>query len=109
MAHPSASDTMDINQQKLSVSSVELDTSIFTDPHFLAAARTFQDHIFSNWTSAAHAEGLKRFQEGVCTGKLSVAWKDEVWESQNRSTPPEQGQLRTNGSSESAGRTGLVG
>ncbi|KAJ7054477.1 hypothetical protein C8F01DRAFT_1163505 [Mycena amicta] len=52
--------------------------SVFTDPHFLAAARTFQDHLFSNWFSDAHTEKLQKYVEGTTAGTLAAPWKDEA-------------------------------
>ncbi|KAG5653885.1 hypothetical protein H0H81_009707 [Sphagnurus paluster] len=79
--HPSAaeaeSDVMAIDAMG------EVDTSLFTDPHFLAAAHTLQDHIYSDWMSDAHALKVKRFEEGVRDGTMAAAWKDEVWERNN--------------------------
>ena len=63
-----------------SVSSALVDLSTFTDPHFLAAARTFQDHLYSGWLTEAHAEKVKKFQTETRLGTLHVPWKDEVWE-----------------------------
>lgn len=57
-----------------------LNPSIFNDPHFLAAAHTFQDHIYSNWLSDAHAEKVRMFQDAIGHGTLAAPWKDEVWE-----------------------------
>lgn len=59
---------------------------IFHDSHFVAAANTFQDHIFSGWRSEAQADLLARFDQGVRNGTVHAPWKDEVWESTN---PPE--------------------
>jgi len=58
----------------------ELNPSIFNDPHFLAAAHTFQDHMYSNWLSDGHAEKVRMFQDGIRDGSLAAPWKDEVWE-----------------------------
>jgi hypothetical protein len=54
--------------------------TFFTDSHFFAAAHTWQDHIFSKWTSPEHAEKVKIYTEGVRNGTLAAPWKDEVWE-----------------------------
>ncbi|KIM37513.1 hypothetical protein M413DRAFT_423424 [Hebeloma cylindrosporum] len=61
----------------------ELNLSVFTDPHFLAAARTFQDHLYLGWFTDAHAEKVRQFQEGVMKGTMSAPWKDEIWERDN--------------------------
>ena len=62
----------------------ELNLSIFTDPHFLAASRTFQDHLYFGWFSAAHLEKVRDFQETVRNGTLAAPWKDEVWNREHR-------------------------
>lgn len=59
-----------------------IDPSVFTDPHFLAALLTFQDHLYSGWMTEAHNEKLCAFKEGLADGTLHVPYKDEVW-SQN--------------------------
>lgn len=61
----------------------ELNFAFFTDPHFLAAMRTFQDHLYLNWFTDAHLEKVRQFQEGVTKGTLSAPWKDEEWERHN--------------------------
>lgn len=81
--HPSAVNSMVVDQ---STRSDTLDTSVFTDPHFLAAAHTFQDHLYSNWLSDAHAEKVKQFEAGTRDGTLAAPWKDESWEKDNKAT-----------------------
>jgi hypothetical protein len=61
----------------------ELNLSVFTDPHFLAAARTFQDHLYFGWLTDAHVEKVRQFQAGVVSGEMAAPWKDEVWERDN--------------------------
>ena len=61
----------------------ELNLSIFSNPHFLAASRTFQDHLYLGWFSATHLEKVKDFQEAVQNGTLAAPWKDEVWDREN--------------------------
>lgn len=56
-----------------------MDPNIFTDPHFLAAAHTFQDHIFTGWTTDGHIEKRRKFEAGVEDGSMHAPWKDEVW------------------------------
>ena len=63
----------------------ELNLGIFFDPHFMAASRTFQDHLYLGWFSAAHREKVKSFQEGVRNGTLAAPWKDEVWNREHQS------------------------
>ena len=57
----------------------ELNLGIFSDAHFLAASRTFQDHLYFGWFSAAHREKVRDFEETVRNGTLAAPWKDEVW------------------------------
>jgi hypothetical protein len=61
-----------------------IDTSLFTDAHFLAAAHTLQDHIYSNWLSDTHVEKVKKYEQGIKDGSLAAPWKDEVWERDNQ-------------------------
>ncbi|KAJ7253777.1 Asx homology domain-containing protein [Mycena haematopus] len=77
--HPAATDSMDVE----STGSGTIDPSVFTDSHFLAAAHTFQDHLFSGWLSDAHAEKMKKYEQGIRDGSLAAPWKDEVWERDN--------------------------
>jgi hypothetical protein len=83
-SHPSADGNSMAVDQPSGAPSNELDTAVFTDPHFLAAARTFQDHIYSDWMSDAHKEKVNQFQAGIRDGTLAAPWKDEVWEKDNR-------------------------
>ena len=62
----------------------ELNLTIFTDPHFLAASRTFQDHLYYGWLSTTHLEKVRGFQETVRNGTLAAPWKDEVWNREHR-------------------------
>ncbi|RDB24081.1 hypothetical protein Hypma_008562 [Hypsizygus marmoreus] len=85
--HPSASDSMDVDQLTPSAStSRTLDMTVFTDSHFLAAAHTLQDHIYSDWMSDAHAARVKKYEDGIRDGTLAAAWKDEIWERNNISS-----------------------
>jgi hypothetical protein len=86
--HPSAVDSKVIDQPMSGPPSSALDISVFTDPHFLAAAYTFRDHIYSDWLSDAHAEKVKQFQAGVHDGTLSAPWKDDIWENNNKTDVP---------------------
>jgi hypothetical protein len=63
-----------------------VDPSLFIDSHFLAAARTFQDYLFSDWLSDAHAERVpdEKVRGGNTDGSLAALWKDEVWERDNK-------------------------
>ncbi|KAF7323623.1 ASXH domain-containing protein [Mycena kentingensis (nom. inval.)] len=81
-AHPSGSGSRQHEQGGVPEA---LDPAVFTDAHFLAATRTFQDHLFSGWRSDAHGEKLKKYVTGTRDGTLAAPWKDEVWEQENAS------------------------
>ncbi|KAF5393786.1 hypothetical protein D9757_000074 [Collybiopsis confluens] len=53
---------------------------LFTDPHFLAAARTFQDHLYSGWLKDEFKANVSTYQEGIRNGSLAAPWKDEEWD-----------------------------
>ncbi|KAG7093708.1 hypothetical protein E1B28_007362 [Marasmius oreades] len=57
-----------------------VDPNFFNDLHFLAAARTFQDHIYSGWLTEEHKAKVKQWEEDVRDGKVAAPWKDEEWE-----------------------------
>lgn len=80
-----ASSAMDVDSPSTPLG--ELNPSIFNDPHFLAAAHTFQDHLYSNWLSDTHSEKVRVFLEGIRDGSLAAPWKDEVWEKDHPETP----------------------
>ncbi|KAJ7669424.1 Asx homology domain-containing protein [Mycena polygramma] len=82
--HPAAAESMNID----SGGSGPIDTSLFTDAHFLAAAHTFQDHLYSNWLSDTHAEKVKKYEQGIKDGSFAAPWKDEVWERDNQKEEP---------------------
>ena len=63
----------------------ELNPSFFTDPHFLAAAHTFQDHLCSGWMSDEHLERVASVQRGIRDGTIHAPWKDAVWEQDHES------------------------
>jgi hypothetical protein len=101
---------MDVDSPPLSV---ELNPSIFNDPHFLAAAHTFQDHMYSNWLSDAHAEKVRMFQDAIRDGSLAAPWKDEVWERDHPSVsetpvPSSSSSLPNEGGPESGARAGYA-
>lgn len=73
-----------------------LNDTVFTDSHFLAAAHTFQDHIFSGWMQESHASKMKQFQDGVRDGTLSAPWKDDVWEEENATDLEEASEPQVN-------------
>ena len=82
--HPSVagSDPMDIDSLSERVPET-LDPMFFSDSHFLAALRTFQDHLHNGWLTDEHRTKVNRYQAGIEDGTLHAAWKDEAW-SQNQ-------------------------
>ena len=56
-----------------------LDPMFFSDSHFLAALRTFQDHLHSGWLTEDHRKKTNRYRAGIEDGTLHAAWKDEAW------------------------------
>ncbi|KAK0218819.1 Asx homology domain-containing protein [Armillaria fumosa] len=80
-SHPSRDAT---SSSSSSSSSGTLDPSVFSDAHFLSAAHTFQDHIFSGWTSDSHTAKVEKSKQGIRNGTLSAPYKDEEWDNQNR-------------------------
>ncbi|KDR66165.1 hypothetical protein GALMADRAFT_259624 [Galerina marginata CBS 339.88] len=87
--HPALEDKMDVDEHPLAASSnAEINPSVFNDSHFLAATRTFQDHLYLNWFSQTHVEKVKQFQEAIIKGTLAAPWKDEVWERDNPAPAP---------------------
>ncbi|KAK0447439.1 uncharacterized protein EV420DRAFT_1568762 [Desarmillaria tabescens] len=78
--HPSR----DTSSSSSSSSSGTLDPSVFTDAHFLSAAHTFQDHIFSGWTTDSHTSKVEKCKQGIRDGTLSAPYKDEEWGRQTR-------------------------
>ena len=54
--------------------------TFFTDPHFLSAAHTFQDHLFSSCFTSTSSAALQRWLDDVQSGAVHFPWKDEVWE-----------------------------
>lgn len=87
MDHPSVEDSMVVDEQSAESADTEklklINVAFFNDPHFLAAERTFQDHLYLNWFSEAHIARVKKFQEGVVNGTMAAPWKDQVWEREN--------------------------
>lgn len=78
--HPSVagSDPMDIDSLLERVPET-LDHMLFSDSHFLAALRTFQDHLHNGWLTEDHRTRVNRYQAGIEDGTLHAAWKDEAW------------------------------
>lgn len=78
--HPSVagSDPMDIDSLSERVPET-LDPMFFSDSHFLAALRTFQDHLHNGWLTDEHRTKVNRYQAGIEDGTLHAAWKDEAW------------------------------
>lgn len=83
-----------------------LDKSVFTDPHFLAAAHTFQDQLYSGALSDTTAMQVKMFEDGIQDGSLHAPWKDEVWLRNN--PPPSADTNEVMSGPESAARAGYV-
>lgn len=85
-SHPSQinkdSEAMDVDSNVPRCNDL-LNTDVFHDGHFLAAAHTFQDHIFSGWKSEAQVSKVAKFDQGLRDGTLHASWKDEVWEDRN--------------------------
>ncbi|KJA17264.1 hypothetical protein HYPSUDRAFT_206316 [Hypholoma sublateritium FD-334 SS-4] len=83
--HPSVEDTMAVDDEKDedAAPDAEVNLAFFTDPHFLAAERTFQDHLYLNWFSEAHCARVEKFKEGIKDGTLAAPWKDQVWDRDN--------------------------
>lgn len=92
--HPSVSENMDIDSLQPVVVDSELNSNIFTDSHFLAAAHTFQDHLHSDWLSQKHAQLVNKFEVGVQDGSLAAPWKDETWERDNTVPAAKEDQSR---------------
>ena len=79
-SHPSVagSDPMDIDLLSEQVPEA-LDPMLFSDSHFLAALRTFQDHLHSGWLTEDHRTKVNRYRAGIEDGTFHAAWKDEAW------------------------------
>ncbi|EAU83430.1 hypothetical protein CC1G_12333 [Coprinopsis cinerea okayama7 len=84
-SHPASSDMMVIDTDPNASRPVN-PSAIFNNPHFLAAAQTFQDHLFSGWLSPPHLEKVQVFQKRIEEGSLAAPWKDEVWLEENAET-----------------------
>ncbi|KAG6867427.1 hypothetical protein C0993_002889 [Termitomyces sp. T159_Od127] len=81
--HPSVVDNEAMAVDSVLPANDVVDTSVFTDSHFLAAARTLQDHIYSGWMSDSHVQKVAKYEKGLCNGTLTAPWKDELWERNN--------------------------
>jgi len=57
----------------------ELDPMFFSDAHFLAALRTFQDHLHSGWLTEDHRMKIDKYRAGIEGGTMHAAWKDDAW------------------------------
>lgn len=79
-AHPSVagSDPMDIDSLSEQLQEA-FDPMFFSDSHFLAALRTFQDHLHSGWLTEDHRTKTNKYCAGIEDGTLHAAWKDEAW------------------------------
>ncbi|EMD35791.1 hypothetical protein CERSUDRAFT_106500 [Gelatoporia subvermispora B] len=60
-----------------------LEPAVFTSAHFLSAAHTFQDHLYSGWLTQKAADDIARFEEGVRAGTMHAEWKDEEWDAEH--------------------------
>lgn len=56
-----------------------LDPMFFSDSHFLAALRTFQDHLHSGWLTEDHRVKIDKYRAGIESGTMHAAWKDDAW------------------------------
>jgi len=56
-----------------------LDPMFFSDSHFLAALRTFQDHLHSGWLTEDHRIKTDKYRAGIESGTMHAAWKDDAW------------------------------
>ena len=56
-----------------------LNQNVFTSSAFLAAATTFQDHLFSSWMTATSQAQVEKFKQGIQDGTLHAEWKDDAW------------------------------
>ncbi|KAF9471827.1 hypothetical protein BDN70DRAFT_845074 [Pholiota conissans] len=83
-----------------------LNPGFFNDLHFLAAARTFQDHLYLGWFSEAHRAKVKQFEEGIVAGTMAAPWKDEVWIRDNSIPLPPTASSSFTFPSESSARAG---
>ncbi|TFK51408.1 hypothetical protein OE88DRAFT_1544631 [Heliocybe sulcata] len=81
---------VDMEAPAPNVSPDMLDASVFSDGHFLAAARTFQDHLYTGWMADTHKEKVAKYERGVLDGTLHAPWKDEVWAKEH--TAPDNGE-----------------
>lgn len=102
--HPAAQADMDVDPSNGNGAMTdEVDAAaLFTDAHFLAAARTFQDHLYSNWLSDAHREKIDKFESDLRNGSLAVRWKDEQWLEDN---PPAQPEAESTATVDASGST----
>jgi len=78
--HPSVvgGDPMDIDSLSEQVTET-LDPMFFSDSHFLAALRTFQDHLHNGWFTEDHRTKISKYRVGIEDGTLHATWKDEAW------------------------------
>ncbi|PPQ67621.1 hypothetical protein CVT26_006831 [Gymnopilus dilepis] len=100
--HPSRkdedADKMSVDEKHDAGSSqAELNFGFFNDPHFLAATRTFQDHLYLNYFSEAHVAKVGQFEQGIQEGTMAAPWKDEVWYRDNPPPGPSLQDVLSNG------------
>jgi len=88
--HPSVSDArnageMEVDEDPGHERSLQtFDPSFFTDPHLLAALRTFQDHLYTGWMAPSHKQDVESYLDGIRSGLLHAPWKDYIWERDRR-------------------------
>ena len=72
-----ASNAMDVDSER---TPANLNPNTFTSSAFLAAATTYQDHIYSSWMTATSEAQLAKFKQGIQDGSLHAEWKDDAWD-----------------------------
>ncbi|KAJ4466542.1 Asx homology domain-containing protein [Lentinula aciculospora] len=113
--HPSRKKELDSNAMIIDTpqhpqSSYEVERlfpSVFTDPHFLSAAHTFQDHLYSGWLKEDFKAKVAKYEEGIRDGTLAAPWKDEEWEKEHP-LPENNASKSTSSSTKSRGTGGAV-
>ncbi|TCD71105.1 hypothetical protein EIP91_000199 [Steccherinum ochraceum] len=72
----SSSNAVDAPVEK---SPATLNPNVFSSSGVLAAATTFQDHLYSSWLTATAQAKVENFKRGIQDGSLHSQWKDEAW------------------------------
>lgn len=98
-AHPSNSRNESPNHDLFERRTVDtLNNSAFTDSFLVCAMRTFQDHLFSGWETAAHNEKVLKFEHDINQSSVNAPWKDEEWirgQNINNSNGPDANDLNS--------------